>query len=143
MAEQPAATGPRQLRSQQLARWAYERVGAVAKDGQLDQYWIAIADLGATIQREGLCAAVAVLLRRPAGDHGAQAALAHLAEGLAPAEQSAPEPRQLLAYVEELDRERYMLKTREALWAASWLKRAAQAKRVERELAQRVPGEPD
>lgn len=127
---EPVGAARRPLRSQQLAGWAYAQVNSL-KDGVQNAYAVAVADLGATILSEGLCAALAWLMRRQTnGDRGAEAVLEHIRQRLA------PNGGELWPHVTKLDRASYMQATREALLAATWLKRAVQAAVARRQLPQ-------
>jgi len=108
------------LRDQARALHAYNAVAEVPIDKRAD-YEIAVNDLGATILRSGLCAALANLQRRKASY-----LLKHLAAADLPGLES-PDATTLFAEIRKLDPETYMLVSRELLAVAKWLKRAAQA----------------
>jgi CRISPR-associated protein Cmr5 len=137
-----ASCTPRLSREQRLAAWAFTRIDAVGDS--VEEYWRSVSDLGAAILREGLCAAIAALMRRK----DAAQAIEHLQDWLIkeqivrPADRgesagpsAAPASGSLLRAIERLEREQYMLAARQALAAATWLKRAAQARRKELEEA--------
>jgi CRISPR-associated protein Cmr5 len=110
------------LRDQYRALHAYEAVASVPPAHRAD-YKIAVNDLGATILRNGLCAALAAIQRRGSGrellfDHLASASVPGL-EGTTASE--------LARRVHTLDTDSYMIATREMLATAVWLKRAVQA----------------
>ncbi len=117
----PAATVRR--RDQRWALHAYEVVGEVPRGEQKD-YEIAVNELGASILRNGLSAALAALERQKGGRGGIL--LQHVATagvtGLA-----AISGKDLPGRVRQLDVDAYVIATREILQLATWLKRAAQA----------------
>ncbi len=122
----PATEGGPLLRDQRRALHAYRCVDEVAEEPQAKRqdYQIVVNDLGATIRRSGLCAALAALERQKDGRGGAL--LAHIARADLPGLQGVTQ-HNLSARVRQLDVDSYMLVTREVLQVAAWLKRAAQA----------------
>ncbi len=110
------------LRDQQRALHAYDAVAQV-QAGQQKDYQIAVNDLGASILRSGLCAAIASVQRL--GNRG-EVLLDHLASAGVPGLEGAT-AQNLAQRVRGLDAESYMLATRELLQVATWLKRAVQA----------------
>ncbi|GAB4510278.1 MAG: hypothetical protein Tsb0020_27360 [Haliangiales bacterium] len=113
-----------QTRDQVRASHAYacvDRARAMpSKERQ--SYRSQVNDLGATIMRNGLVAALAFIRRR--GDEAAIALLADLAgydtHGLGQKD----DVEKFIAAVRELDVDQYMLATRDLLALAVWLRRA-------------------
>jgi CRISPR-associated protein Cmr5 len=110
------------LRDQQRALHVYSVVATVQRAQQKD-YQIAVNDLGASILRSGLCAAIASVQRL--GNRG-DVLLGHLASAGVPGLKGAT-AQSLAQRVRELDADGYMIATRELLQVATWLKRAVQA----------------
>jgi CRISPR-associated protein Cmr5 len=112
------------FRDQRRALHAYQVVGQVPEDkDRRRDYKIAVNDLGATILRSGLCAALAAVQRL--GTRG-ELLLTHLASAGVPGLEGAS-AETLAQDVRELDADTYMIATREMLRTAMWLKRAVQA----------------
>lgn len=110
-------------RDQERALHAYRCIDKV-RDSDQREYKTAVNDLGATILRNGLAAAMASLER--AGERG-KMVFEHLASAGVPGLEGATRddfPKRVRA----LDVDSYMIATRETLAVATWLKRAAQAK---------------
>jgi len=108
-------------RDQRRALHAYHCVGSVPEP-QRGEYKIAVNDLGATILRSGLCAAIAAVQRRDQEHPLLRHLVAAGVPGLEGVEASGVARR-----VREIDAETYMIATRELLHVAVWLKRAVQA----------------
>lgn len=107
---------------QKRALHAYICVGNVRQEQQKD-YQIAINDLGSTILKSGLCAAIANIQR--VGDR-ASLVLEHLATAGVPG-LTGVSAHEFSTRIQKLDADAYMLATRELLKVSTWLKRAAQA----------------
>lgn len=110
-------------RDQERARYAYSRVRAVPDNERAD-YSVVVNDLGATIMRSGLAAAVAYLERR--GKQGGTRLLNDLAAAGVPGVE-ARTGAALADAVRSMDAGAYMMATREILKLAMWFKRAMQA----------------
>lgn len=117
---QPA---PAQRRDQRWALYAYTEVGQI-KDEDRKAYKIAVNDLGSHILRSGLSASLAGLQRK--GKPGGALLLGHLA-GARLAGLDGVSKEDLVAEVNKLNVDSYMITTRETLQLVSWLKRAVQA----------------
>jgi CRISPR-associated protein Cmr5 len=113
----------RLTRDQQRALHAYGAVLTVPPDQQRD-YKIAVSDLAVGIRRSGLSAALAALERKK-GAGGRL--LCDLAKAGMPALKDAT-AASLVAEVNRLDVDAYILASRECLKVAAWLKRATHAR---------------
>jgi len=117
------ADDPVLLRDQRRALHAYEAVESIPDERRVD-YEIAVSDLGASVLRSGLAAALASLERQKGGRGGL--VLEHLAAAGIPGLEGATNA-DIAQRVRKLDAGSYMLGTREVLQVATWLKRAVQA----------------
>jgi len=119
----PKAESPVLLRDQRRALHGYEAVESVPGNERED-YKIAVDDLGASVLRSGLAAALASLERQKGGR--GEVVLEHLAAAGIPGLEDAA-AQDFAKRVRSLDAAGYMLATREVLRVATWLKRAVQA----------------
>lgn len=122
-------------RDQKRAIHAYQCVREVGRP-QMEEYKIAVNDLGSHILRSGLAATMAYLERERERE-AIKLVLRHLAGAAVPGLETVRRPEEIPEKVRGMKLDEYLLATRELLKVLVWFKRAVQAASVT--LTQEVP----